>query len=137
LVFKPLLPFLKGIKKISYSPAGLLYRIAFQALPAGDSQLLIDKYELNQYISTRQLAVEKEVPVVKDKSIILFGDVTFSMDSISIVKQKRNNEMVSGFYTSLASRGETRDAWISLPGTATEIKDIQSLFELIMSVPPL
>ncbi|MEQ1676278.1 MAG: tetratricopeptide repeat protein, partial [Chitinophagaceae bacterium] len=26
LVFKPLLPFLKGVRKISYSPAGLLYR---------------------------------------------------------------------------------------------------------------
>lgn len=130
LVFKPLMPFLKGIRKIDYSPAGLLYRIAFQALPAGDSQLLIDKYELNQYISTRQLALEKEIPHIADKSILLFGDVAFSMDSISIVKQKLNGENVSGFYSSVASRGETRDAWISLPGTATEISDIQTLFEL-------
>lgn len=43
LVWKPLLPYLQGIKKISYSPAGLLYKIAFHALPAGDSLLLMDK----------------------------------------------------------------------------------------------
>jgi len=130
LVFKPLLPFLKGIKKISYSPAGLLYRIAFQALPVGENQLLIDKYELNQYISTRQLALEKEIYSISDKSILLFGDVAFSMDSISIVKQKNTGEKVSAFYTSMVSRGESRDAWISLPGTATEIRDIQALFEM-------
>jgi CHAT domain-containing protein/tetratricopeptide (TPR) repeat protein len=130
LVFKPLLPFLKGIRKINYSPAGLLYRIAFQALPAGDSQLLIDKYELNQFISTRQIALEKDIPYVTNKSILLFGDVAFSMDSISMVKQKNSGEKVSPFYTSMASRGESRDAWISLPGTAAEVRDIQALFEM-------
>ena len=129
LVFKPMLPFLKGIRKINYSPAGLLYRIAFNALPAGDSQLLIDKYELNQYISTRQLALEKEIPERADKSIFLFGDAAFSMDSISIVKQKRSDENISSFYSSVVSRGESRDAWLSLPGTAAEISNIQALFE--------
>jgi CHAT domain-containing protein len=130
LVFKPLLPFLKGIRKINYSPAGLLYRIAFQALPAGDSQLLIDKYELNQYISPRQLALEKDVPIATNKSILLFGDVAFSMDSISMVKQKVSSETVSGYYSSVASRGETRDAFTNLPGTGAEIRDIQALFEM-------
>ncbi len=129
LVFKPLLPFLKGIRKINYSPAGLLYRIAFHALPAGDSQLLIDKYELNQYISTRQLALEKEIPDIKNRSILLFGDVAFSMDSISIVKQKSTGEKASTFYSALVSRGGSRDAWASLPGTAGEVRDIQTLFE--------
>src|SRR6185503_11132027 len=33
LVWQPLEPYLQGIKKISYSPAGRLYSIAFQALP--------------------------------------------------------------------------------------------------------
>jgi CHAT domain-containing protein len=52
------------------------------------------------------------------------------MDSISIVKQKLNNEKFSGFYSSVASRGETRDVFTNLPGTAAEIRDIQALFEL-------
>jgi CHAT domain-containing protein/Flp pilus assembly protein TadD len=129
LVFKPLLPFLKGIRKINYSPAGLLYRIAFHALPAGDSLLLIDKFELNQYISTRQLALEREIPVATNKSILLFGDVAFSMDSISMAKQKSGGEKNSAFYSSIATRGESRNAWNNLPGTAGEIKDIQALFE--------
>ena len=36
--WKPLLPYLKRVKKINYSPAGLLNRIAFHALPIGNNR---------------------------------------------------------------------------------------------------
>jgi CHAT domain-containing protein/Flp pilus assembly protein TadD len=129
LIFKPLLPYLVGIRKINYSPAGLLHRIAFHALPAGDSQLLIDKYELNQHISTRQLALTKENTLVKNKSILLFGDAAFSMDSMSMIKQKIASRNISTIYSSEILRSGSRDAWVSLPGTATELSEIQTLFE--------
>lgn len=128
LVFKPLLPFLKGVRKINYSPAGLLYRIAFQALPAEDSLRLIDKYELNQYISTRQLALPAEAGD-SNKSISLFGDAAFTMDSISLAKKISGNKKTSNIYASAITRGNNRDAWVSLPGTASEIKEIQILFD--------
>ncbi len=51
LIWKPLLPYLKGARTIDYSPVGLLHKVAFHALPAGDSQLLLDKYELRQFTS--------------------------------------------------------------------------------------
>ena len=60
LVWAPLEPYLKGIKKISYSPAGKLYSIAFHALPVDSNKMLMDKYELNQYTSTRQVALRKK-----------------------------------------------------------------------------
>lgn len=47
LVWRPLEPYLKGIKKVSYSPAGKLYTVAFNALPVGGEKLLMDKYSLH------------------------------------------------------------------------------------------
>ncbi|TMI86757.1 MAG: CHAT domain-containing protein, partial [Bacteroidetes bacterium] len=128
LVWKPLQPYLKGIKKINYSPAGLLNRIAFHALPAGDNRLLIDEYELNRYTSTRQLALLNEPSKTKSTSIVLFGDPAFAMDSASMVKNTTANEEVSSIYSAPISRGATSEPWTKLTGTAKEISDIASLF---------
>jgi hypothetical protein len=59
LVWKPLLPWLEGINKINIAPAGLLNRIAFNALPIDSSHYLIDRYRLRQYNSVRQIAEQK------------------------------------------------------------------------------
>ena len=128
LICKPLLPYLKGIKKINYSPAGLLYKVAFHALPAGDSQLLLDKYELNQYTSTRQLALTEEKKN-STTSITLFGDCQFTMDSISIITNMAVSEKANTLITASANRGETVGSWKQLSGTAEEIKNIQTLFK--------
>jgi CHAT domain-containing protein len=128
LVWKPLLPYLEGIKKIEYSPSGVLYKIAFHALPAGNGQLLIDKYELNQYMSIRQLALKGPVKR-SNTSIALFGDASFTMDSLAIIKNSSANNDATAVYFSGTSRSETKNAWINLPGTAKEINDIQSLFQ--------
>jgi CHAT domain-containing protein len=128
LIWKPLLPYLNGITKISYSPSGLLNRVAFQALPTPDSVLLIDKYELNQYISTRELAVEEEKIKTRSRSITLFGDCAFTMDSVSIVKNIPIKREVSNIYSSGLGRDENKGSWRQLEGTATEINQIKSLF---------
>jgi CHAT domain-containing protein len=128
LVWKPLLPYLKGVKKINYSPAGLLYKIAFHALPAGDSQLLMDKYDLNQFISVRQLALQDESKTT-DKSISLFGDCQFTMDSTMIVDKIPASEKANTTITASIFRGENAGGWKQLSGTADEIKNIQTLFD--------
>jgi len=128
LVWKPLLPYLQGIKKINYSPAGLLYKIAFHALPAGDSLLLMDKYDLNQYISVRQLALQQEKNTTA-KSIALFGDCQFTMDSTVIVNSIPANEKANTFITANLSRSGNTGGWKQLSGTEEEIKNIQTLFD--------
>jgi CHAT domain-containing protein/tetratricopeptide (TPR) repeat protein len=128
LIWKPLLPFLKGIKKIDYSPAGLLYKIAFHALPAGDSLLLLDKFELNQYVSLSKLALAEESQN-NNIRIALFGNCTFSMDSATIVSNIAPDLNANSFISASFSRGENSGGWSSLPGTADEIKSIKSLFE--------
>ena len=128
LVWKPLLPYLTGIKKINYSPAGLLYKVAFQALPTGDSSLLMDKYELNQFTSTRQLALIGENRL-KDNSIALFGNAIFSMDSITVVKNIPASNSVNTLISATVERSDTKGGWKQLEGTANEIASIKTLFD--------
>ncbi|MBK7561456.1 MAG: CHAT domain-containing protein [Chitinophagaceae bacterium] len=133
LIWEPLEPFLKGIKKISYSPAGKLYGVAFHALLVDSTTILMDKYQLQQYTSTRQISLRSKTnSTVKPGGIVLFGDAQFTMDSLQLVKQrKKNNNVEVGSASDYISktRGNEAGIWISLPGTADEIKKIGLLFE--------
>ncbi|MEO5948606.1 MAG: CHAT domain-containing tetratricopeptide repeat protein [Chitinophagaceae bacterium] len=133
LIWAPLEPYLNGIKKISYSPAGKLYSIAFHALPVDSNTLLIDKYNLQQYTSTRQVALRAdENQTTKPSDIALFGDAEFSMDSLSLVKQRTNasgTEVTSTSIYTPENRGSRGGAWNDLPGTAEEVKKIKALFD--------
>ena len=132
LVWQPLEPCLAGVKKISYSPAGKLFSIAFHALPLGSDSLLMEKYQMQQYTSTRQVALRnKENQNVKPASIALFGDATFSMDSSQLTNHRPN---LSGSYASRSVytpslRGGGFEPWGSLPGTAEEVNSIKQLFD--------
>ena len=133
LIWEPLNPFLKGIKKIAYSPAGKLYGVAFHALPVDSSTILMDKYQLQQYTSTRQISLRKQnSAAVKPGSIALFGDAMFTMDSLQLVKQRKNKvgaEISSAPAYITKTRGNENGVWVSLPGTAEEVKKIGQLFE--------
>lgn len=133
LIWEPLEPYLKGIKKISYSPAGKLYSVAFHALPVDSTTILMDKYQLQQYTSTRQISLRTQTNErVKPGAIVLFGDALFTMDSMQLVKQRKNNytEETSSSSSYIAkNRSSENGVWVNLPGTADEIKKIGQLFE--------
>jgi len=128
MVWQPLEDKLKGVKKISYSPAGKLYGVAFHALKVDSTTLLMDKYELQQYVSTRQIAFRTTTTTVaKPKAIVLFGDADFSMDSLQLVNDKGVESSMSG--SQIVTRGEGGGAWPGLPGTADEVAAIGKLFD--------
>jgi len=133
LVWSPLEPYLKNINSISYSPAGKLYSIAFQALPVDSNTLLIDKYNLRQYTSTREVALRNtENQTTKPSSIILFGNADFSMDSLALAKQRTEQPAEEAISTSVytpPTEGSTIGAWNNLPGTADEIKKIGDILQ--------
>ena len=127
LIWQPLEPYFKGIRKIAYSPAGKLYSVAFHALQADSGLLLMDKYRMQQYTSTRQIAFrnnarENERP----GEIVLFGDAEFSMDSLQLTRLQKGNNLSSAVTTS-EFQGES--LWPGLPGTGTEIARIKELFD--------
>ena len=129
LLWAPLEPYLEGIKIVSYSPAGKLFSIAFHALPVDSNTILMDKYKLNQYSSTRQVALRnKEEKTKVPQRITLFGDATFTLDSTTIAKSKTGNSNISNNYTP-QNRGTRGGTWTNLPGTAEEIKKVKKLFD--------
>ena len=129
LIWAPLEPYLKGVKKINYSPAGKLYSIAFHAIPVDSTRLLMDKYTLQQFTSTRQVALNKiETGSKKIGSIALFGDPAFSLDSSAMVKLKRPGQTASEIITA-QDRGTRGGSWVDLPGTAVEVEKVKQLFD--------
>ncbi len=107
LIWQPLEVHLGGIKKVNLVPAGKLFSIAFQALPTSKDELLIDRYVVEQFTSTRELALDKK-NLGKPLGIAMFGDAKFTM---------------SGPGTGSGYK------WSDLPGTANEVNNIEKLFQ--------
>lgn len=131
LVWAPLLPYLKGRNKISYSPSGKLFNIAFHALPVDSVTLVSDKFELHQYTSIRQIAFRSLNNMSqKPISISLFGDPDFSSDK-SVISKQRNNTTSTNISATLLNdiRGAGSNEWPRLYGTAEEVKKIKQLFD--------
>jgi CHAT domain-containing protein len=104
LVWKPLTPFLKGITKIAIAPAGLLNRVAFNALPADSNNYLIDKYEIRQYSSVSEIAGQKIVQKPAHKTdAILYGGINYG---------ERDSTALSGsFFSPLTTLNEVNDIY--------------------------
>jgi CHAT domain-containing protein len=129
LIWLPLEFKLKNARKISYSPAGKLYSIAFHALPADSTGILMDKYNMQQFISTRQAALrETGAKTAAPQNIVLFGDARFTMDSQQLVGNKTRKQLASAALYTFQSKGSRGGVWIDLPGTAQEVKAIEQLF---------
>ena len=133
LLWKPIFGQLTGIKTIYYTPAGLINNIPLQALyleKDGVKEYLMDKFSLNQLISTRYLALglkqKEQEPIAA--SIALFGGVDY--EAINSTKTDEiNAEDQSSFILNyvLVSRGNKdslRSGFEYLPGTKKEVEDI-------------
>lgn len=134
LIWKPLEGHLAGVHTIYYAPAGLLHRIAFSAIPADASHLLIDKYRLRQVLSTRSAALPAAV-AQKPRSVSLWGNIRYNTQLASLpddhlsIQQPSGDTAVSSFnfYTpdTRAARGGD---WRSLPGAKREMDSLATLF---------
>jgi CHAT domain-containing protein len=130
LVWKPLEKHLTGVHTIYYAPAGLLHRIAFQALRTDSTQFLIDKYQLNQVLSTRSATSPLKV-TKKPASAGIWGNIHYGLQTESIGR-RGSEESQTGMDTTAPSfnlyNWDTRELrskeWRSLPGTKQEMESI-------------
>ena len=133
LIWHPLEPYLKEAKKIYYSPAGKLYSIAFHALAVDAASILMDRYELHQYTSTKQLLFRDAININKKPSdASLFGNPIYSLDSGQLIRNKKGTLSKENILTGLfiPEKSETRiGSWENLAGAAEEIKKIKKLFD--------
>jgi CHAT domain-containing protein/Flp pilus assembly protein TadD len=124
ILWAPLEPYLKGVRRVSYSPAGLLYNISLNALPVDSNTVLLDKYLLQQFTSSRLIAARGSDRGSSEEGpgIALFGDALFDLVPVSNAEPSGNAGVAS-----LSIRGG-REKWNALPGTAEEVEKIYKLF---------
>lgn len=101
LIWKPLEPELNDIKKIYYSPSGLLHKISFAGMSNSDNTFLCDNFDLNQQISTGKVALKKNVFYDAEDRFLLIGGIEYNTSN------SENN------------------VWNYLPGTLKETENIQ------------
>jgi CHAT domain-containing protein/Tfp pilus assembly protein PilF len=134
LIWQPLEPYLKGVKKIYYSPAGKLYNISFHALATDTAFILMDRYQLQQYTSTKQLLFRDSVfDNKKPANASLFGSATYSLDSAALIRLRTVSTAKENISTHLYTPDNNEmntGAWEELAGTADEIKKIKKLFDV-------
>ncbi|MBK9641624.1 MAG: CHAT domain-containing protein [Saprospiraceae bacterium] len=135
LFFKPLAPFLQGTKTIYYSPAGLLHRFNFDAIPIDEKTKLSDKFKLVRLGSTRSLVVPDLTKVDSSNQVLLFGGINYNIDTTSIGSDSIKINLLSSKGDELsflyAARGikERGNEWGYLPGTEQEINGVSKLFK--------
>jgi CHAT domain-containing protein len=117
LVWQPLQISLIGAHTIYYSPAGLLNKLSFAAIHAGNGKLLLDDYDLRQLLCTRSLALKDEKPVVFSSASI-WGNIDYDTDSEAMV-----NDTLNAFASTFETNYPLRK-WNALPYSKTEIENI-------------
>ena len=111
-IWKPLEDKLKGVTKIYFSPAGLLHRISFAALPVDSTTVLSDKYQLVQLSTTAAIADNVIDFVKRDDKICLFGGVQYTKDSTKMKPVVNPGSLAK------------RSGFDYLPGTEKEVDQI-------------
>lgn len=140
LIWQPLDSMLLGVKKIFYSPTGLLHRINFDAIPLNEALHLSDKYELVRLSSLRTIAIPDLSNNELNYNAILYGGINFDPKDtqellvINSVQSNENNEKLknlSDYQNSLISfrRGIQLQGnnWNYLPGTEKECNAVSGI----------
>ena len=138
LVWQPLQQELKGIKRIYFSPAGVLHNIGIEYAPGMES------YEMYRLSTTREIITHPETqpkthpdpPQGREKEAVLYGGVDYDASVSSNTPPSEGTGEASGisialhraFIDSLDIRG-AKAKIKKLPGTKVEVEDIKRSFD--------
>jgi tetratricopeptide (TPR) repeat protein/CHAT domain-containing protein len=126
LVWKPLEPYLKGVKTAYVAPSGLLHKIAFAAVPLPDGSRLSDRYQLRQVLSGHDVVFKEDPSVFNNTSTIsvaLLGGINYEY-----LPEAKD----SVHFSPLSLLPESTDrgtAFGYLPGTESEVSSIEQLLK--------
>jgi CHAT domain-containing protein len=132
LVWKPLELYLKDIHTIYFAPAGLLNRVAFGALQVDASHLLIDKYQLNQVLSTRSVALPASLDQ-KPQTASVWGDIKYNANGLLAGVPHTRGLSSADTITSIFnlytwdSRGSRGGGWQPLPYSKEEMDSVKEI----------
>ena len=130
LVWQPLQQELKGIKRIYFSPAGVLHNIGIEYAPG------MDGYEMYRLSTTREIITHPDPPQGREMEAVLYGGVDYDASVSSGTPPSEGTGEASGisialhraFIDSLDIRG-AKAKIKKLPGTKVEVEDIKRSFD--------
>ncbi|MFT4019794.1 MAG: CHAT domain-containing protein [Agriterribacter sp.] len=124
LLWQPLESYLTHTKRVYFSLAGMLHRVAFAAMPYKKNEVLCDKYDLVQFTSTRQV-VFQEARLSAPVSIAMFGGINYSSQAY--------DNTFSGINIPLSheNKGIDTDSFPFLPHSLKEINTIKRNAEIL------
>lgn len=133
LVWQPIDSLLSEIKTIYYSPAGLLSRISFDAIPYDEKNYLSDKYNMHAVLSTRVVLIKGDEKLLINNSLkpVVYGGINYDADT-STMKSAATRYMTSeNRQRGQFSPGDmTRGGGFNyLEGTLSEAEKIQKLLQ--------
>ncbi len=80
-LWQPLEPYLEGVKRVYYSPSGLLHKVSFGAICKQQNIFLSDLYKFRQMSSTGNLVFESNTELTELENFMLMGGVTYNSDT--------------------------------------------------------
>ncbi|MCP4438131.1 MAG: CHAT domain-containing protein [Aureispira sp.] len=143
LILEPLMPYIDTFQTIHLCPTGILSKIAFNTLRTSpyNNERVIDKWSIHNYSSLRDLLRSDHIdPASAPKNITLIGGVKFSLSDPQIValaeaknlsekdKTKLLTDNNNGVSSSGFDRGSRGEDFNYLPGTLSEVENIDALF---------
>ncbi len=128
LLWSPLESQLAGVRKVYYSPSGLLHRLNLAALPTGTKAVLSDRHDMVPLGSTRQLSLDNQnVASNEAPTALIYGGIQFDMDSMAYPTRPANRtggqRGLSFVQTDSTLRGDT---WNFLKWSEKEADNIQT-----------
>ena len=126
LIWRPIDSLLVGINTIYYAPSGLLNKISFGAITCPDNSVLMEKYDLVQLSSTRNLSLQREIKPITEA--VVYGGIIYDTDTITMLInskkfQKDDTDQIA-YLRSIT--GNNRSGFRYLPGTLEEAKMISN-----------
>ncbi len=97
LLWKPIVPFLEGIKQVSYIPTGTLNSIAFTALQDENNKFLFTSYELKRLTNPQN--------VFGDSILLYSNDEPISADLWGAIDYDKKPERIKTTNVPIALRG--------------------------------
>lgn len=130
MLWSKILPYMNGVKKVYYSPAGYLSNINFEVLQNEKGVMLNERYTMCRVSSTANISEVKTSERTTYLSSALYGNIKYdeSMDAMAEASSAYDEYSGTEIGPELALRSENeRGKWGPIPSTKKEIEDIRRM----------
>ena len=121
-IWRPVLERVGSARKITFSPAGILNRLAIEQLYDGDKRIC-ESYDLMRVTSTREICRQR--PQYRYATAVLYGGLEYDTD-IETMMQESQSIKLGQPAPAERFRGCIATDWTPLPGTITEVEEISA-----------